>query len=55
MRIKINVAFVQQPQFDKRQMTQALGGALIAFHPLAADLVDHLHRVEREFAQALSF
>lgn len=51
----IRVVFVQ-PQFDKRQarqMAQAIGGAVIAVDPLAADYVDNLRRVGREFAQAL--
>jgi zinc transport system substrate-binding protein len=52
---KIRVVFVQ-PQFDKRQarqVAQAIGGAVIAVDPLAADYIDNLHRVGREFAQAL--
>lgn len=52
---KIKVVFVQ-PQFDKRQarqVAQAIGGAVIAVDPLAADYVDNLRRVGREFAQAL--
>lgn len=52
---KIEVIFVQ-PQFDKRQARQvaeAIGGAVIAVDPLAADYVDNLRRVGREFAQAL--
>ena len=52
---KIRVVFVQ-PQFDKRQARQialAIGGAVIAVDPLAADYVDNLRRVGREFAQAL--
>jgi zinc transport system substrate-binding protein len=51
----IRVVFVQ-PQFDKRQarqVAQAIGGAVIAVDPLAADYVDNLRRVGREFAQAL--
>jgi zinc transport system substrate-binding protein len=54
-REKINVVFVQ-PQFDKRSATQvalAIGGAVIAVDPLAADYVDNLRQVGREFAQAL--
>jgi len=52
---KIKVVFVQ-PQFDRRQarqVAQAIGGAVIAVDPLAADYVDNLRRVGREFAQAL--
>ena len=52
---KIKVVFVQ-PQFDKRQARQvahAIGGAVIAVDPLAADYIDNLRRVGREFAQAL--
>ncbi|MCB1800772.1 MAG: zinc ABC transporter substrate-binding protein [Gammaproteobacteria bacterium] len=52
---RIKVVFVQ-PQFDKRQarrVAQAIGGAVIAVDPLAADYVDNLRRVGREFAQAL--
>ncbi|MGD8958062.1 MAG: zinc ABC transporter substrate-binding protein [Chromatiaceae bacterium] len=52
---KIKVVFVQ-PQFDKRQarqVAQAIGGVVIAVDPLAADYVDNLRRVGREFAQAL--
>ena len=52
---KIKVVFVQ-PQFDKRQarqVAQAIGGGVIAVDPLAADYVDNLRRVGREFAQAL--
>ena len=52
---KVKVVFVQ-PQFDKRrarQVAQAIGGAAIAVDPLAADYVDNLRRVGREFAQAL--
>lgn len=51
----IKVVFVQ-PQFDKRQarqVAQAIGGAVIAVDPLAADYVGNLRRVGREFAQAL--
>lgn len=51
----IKVVFVQ-PQFDKRQARQvaeAIGGAVIAVDPLAADYVDNLRHVGREFAQAL--
>ncbi len=52
---KIKVVFVQ-PQFDKRQarqVAQAIGGVVIAVDPLAADYVDNLRRVGREFARAL--
>jgi zinc transport system substrate-binding protein len=52
---RVKVVFVQ-PQFDKRsatQVAQAIGGAVIAVDPLAADYVDNLRRVGREFAQAL--
>jgi len=52
---KIKVVFVQ-PQFDKRsatQVAQAIGGAVVAVDPLAADYVDNLRRVGRAFAQAL--
>ncbi len=52
---KIKVVFVQ-PQFDKsnaRQVAQAIGGTVIAVDPLAADYVDNLRRVGREFARAL--
>jgi zinc transport system substrate-binding protein len=52
---KIKVVFVQ-PQFDKRnarQVAQAIGGAVIAVDPLAADYIDNLRRVGREFARAL--
>ena len=52
---KIKVVFVQ-PQFDRRQarqVAQAIGGAVIAVDPLAADYVDNLRRVGREFARAL--
>ncbi|AGA91236.1 ABC-type metal ion transport system, periplasmic component/surface adhesin [Thioflavicoccus mobilis 8321] len=51
----IKVVFVQ-PQFDERQahqVAEAIGGAVIAVDPLAADYVDNLRRVGREFAQAL--
>ncbi len=54
-REKIKVVFVQ-PQFDKRQarqVAQAIGGVVIAVDPLAADYVDNLRRVGREFARAL--
>ncbi len=54
-REKIKVVFVQ-PQFDKRQarqVAQAIGGAVIAVDPLAADYIDNLRRVGREFARAL--
>lgn len=51
----IRVIFVQ-PQFDQRQareVARAIGGAVIAVDPLAADYVDNLSRVGREFARAL--
>jgi zinc transport system substrate-binding protein len=51
----IKVVFVQ-PQFDKRrarQVAQAIGGVVIAVDPLAADYVDNLRRVGRQFAEAL--
>lgn len=51
----IRVVFVQ-PQFDKRsaaQVARAIDGAVVAVDPLAADYVDNLRRVGREFAQAL--
>lgn len=54
-RENIKVVFVQ-PQFDKRSATQvarAIDGVVIAVDPLAADYVDNLRRVGREFAQAL--
>lgn len=53
---KIKVIFVQ-PQFDKqsaRQVAQAIGGGVIAVDPLAADYVDNLRQVGREFSQALT-
>lgn len=53
---KIKVVFVQ-PQFDKsqaRQVARAIGGAVIAVDPLAADYLDNLRRVGREFARALA-
>jgi len=52
---KIKVVFVQ-PQFDQRQalqVAQAIGGAVIAVDPLAADYVENLRRVGQQFAQAL--
>ncbi len=52
---KIKVVFVQ-PQFDKRharQVAQAIGGAVIAVDPLAADYINNLRRVGRVFARAL--
>jgi zinc transport system substrate-binding protein len=52
---KIKVVFVQ-PQFDKRQarqVAQAIGGVVVAVDPLAADYVDNLRRVGRQFAEAL--
>ena len=52
---RVKVVFVQ-PQFDKRQARQvaeAIGGAVVAVDPLAADYVDNLRRVGLEFAQAL--
>ncbi len=45
-----------QPQFDMsnaRQVAQAIGGVVVAVDPLAADYVENLRRVGREFAQAL--
>jgi len=54
-RENIKVVFVQ-PQFDKRsaaQVARAIGGVVVAVDPLAADYVDNLRRVGREFAQAL--
>lgn len=54
-RENIKVVFVQ-PQFDKRsasQVAQAIGGVVVAVDPLAADYVNNLRRVGREFAQAL--
>ncbi len=54
-RENIKVVFVQ-PQFDRRsaaQVARAIGGAVVAVDPLAADYVDNLRRVGREFAQAL--
>jgi len=53
---KIKVVFVQ-PQFDKRQAHQvarAIGGGVVSVDPLAADYVDNLRRVGRQFVQALS-
>ncbi len=52
---KIKVVFVQ-PQFDKRQarqVAQAIGGGVVSVDPLAADYVDNLRRVVRQFAEAL--
>lgn len=52
---EVKVIFVQ-PQFDKRQARQvarAIGGTVIAVDPLAADYLDNLRRVGREFAHAL--
>jgi zinc transport system substrate-binding protein len=51
----IKVVFVQ-PQFDgaRRQVAQAIGGVVVAVDPLAADYVDNLRRVGREFAGALA-
>ncbi len=54
-RENIKVVFVQ-PQFDQRsarQVALAIGGVVVAVDPLAADYVDNLRRVGREFAQAL--
>jgi zinc transport system substrate-binding protein len=51
----IKIIFVQ-PQFDKRQARQvakAIGGAVVAVDPLAADYIDNLRRVGQQFAQAL--
>lgn len=53
---KIKVVFVQ-PQFDKlqaRQVARAIGGGVVSVDPLAADYVDNLRRVGRQFVQALS-
>jgi zinc transport system substrate-binding protein len=55
-RERIQVVFVQ-PQFDQRsatQVAQAIGGAVIAVDPLAADYIDNLRRVGREFARVLT-
>ena len=52
---QVKVVFVQ-PQFDKRQarkVAQAIGGVVVSVDPLAADYVDNLRRVGREFAKAL--
>jgi zinc transport system substrate-binding protein len=52
---KIKVVFVQ-PQFNKRQasqVAQAIGGGVVSVDPLAADYVDNLRRVGRQFAEAL--
>jgi len=52
---KIRVVFVQ-PQFDRsqaRQVAHAIDGAVIAVDPLAADYIDNLRRVGRQFARAL--
>ncbi len=52
---EIKIVFVQ-PQFDKRQarqVAQAIGGAVVAVDPLAADYTDNLRRVGRQFAEAL--
>jgi len=54
-RENIKVVFMQ-PQFDKRsatQVAQAIDGVVVAVDPLAADYIDNLRRVGREFAQAL--
>lgn len=51
----VKVIFVQ-PQFDKRQANQvakAIGGAVIAVDPLAANYCDNLRQVGRQFAKAL--
>jgi zinc transport system substrate-binding protein len=51
----IQVVFVQ-PQFDRRsasQVAQAIDGGVVAVDPLAADYVDNLRRVGRQFAEAL--
>ncbi len=51
----IKVVFVQ-PQFNKRQarqVAQAIGGVVLAVDPLAADYIDNLRQVGRQFAQAL--
>ena len=52
---KIKVVFVQ-PQFDQRrarQVAQAISGVVVAVDPLAADYIDNLRRVGRQFAEAL--
>lgn len=54
-RENIKVVFVQ-PQFDEQsaaQVARAIGGVVVAVDPLAADYIDNLRRVGREFAQAL--
>jgi len=54
-RQKVRVVFVQ-PQFDRQsaaQVARAIGGSVVAVDPLAADYVDNLRRVGREFARAL--
>ena len=51
-REKVRGIFVQ-PHFDKRQVAQAIGGGVIAVDPLAPDYADSLHRVARQFAEAL--
>lgn len=51
----IKVVFVQ-PQFDRRQARQvarAIGGAVVAVDPLAANYVANMQKVGQEFAQAL--
>jgi zinc transport system substrate-binding protein len=51
----VKVVFVQ-PQFDKRsatQVAQAIGGVVVPIDPLAADYVDNLRQVGRQFAEAL--
>jgi len=51
----IQVIFVQ-PQFDERsanQVAQAIGGGVVSVDPLAANYVDNLRQVGRQFAQAL--
>jgi zinc transport system substrate-binding protein len=52
---KIKVVFVQ-PQFDERsarQVAKAIGGVVVPVDPLAADYVDNLRYVGRQFAEAL--
>ena len=52
---QIRVIFVQ-PQFDKSQagrVAKAIDGAVIAVDPLAANYVENLRRVGKEFAQVL--
>jgi zinc transport system substrate-binding protein len=54
-RENVRVVFVQ-PQFDRRQaeqVAQAMGGSVVAVDPLAADYIDNLREVARQFAEAL--